>query len=90
MIKHIIGWVLILLPIVSFAEAGVRRAAKPLLTPMHYDVSVNYLASMFGVVDGVLHGTGQPDFRQKCLKCLMPFYLVLLDYYGPTPHLLAF
>lgn len=52
-----------LLPILSFAADGDSRFPL-VLSPPDTDASVNFLANIFGIVDGVLHGGGSQIMGQ--------------------------
>lgn len=54
MMKFLLLALLLLIPELSFAQSTVATMFNPPPT----DLSVGYLADIFGVVDGVLHGTG--------------------------------
>lgn len=65
---------LLILPVIAFAQVpptniptdgNIASPANPLnFNPPSTDVSVNYLANIFGVVDGVLHGSGSQILGQ--------------------------
>ena len=52
MIQYFIGMILLLFPFLATAEGALNFSPPP------GDVSVVFLGNLFGVVDGVLSGTG--------------------------------
>jgi defect-in-organelle-trafficking protein DotA len=77
MMKQIFVWAWVIFPLVSFA--GTESHLQTLeLNPIHSDVSMAYLANMFGVVDGVLHGTG----TQILGKMFAKFNTILFSFAG--------
>src|SRR6185312_160359 len=51
-------WLLFFVPALVFADGDLSFTLTGLFTPAPNDLSVRYLSDIFGVVDGVLHGTG--------------------------------
>lgn len=59
--KRLLFFLFALLPQLALAQTTTEEAAEQsglTFTPPDTDVSVNYLGTIFGYVDGVLHGTG--------------------------------